>query len=372
MMQQKLKLLQPSASMEITRLAKKIEAEGVKVYPLSIGDTHFAPPEAIQKKYAEAIEKGHTHYGESMGLPELRQKIASYYPSGFHPDQVLITPGVKQGLYYLFLASDFKRVCVLEPAWLGYEATAILTGKEYIPVNIKEADWKKKISAIQFDALLICSPNNPDGKVFTRSELEFLKDLADKNKALLLIDEIYRNYIFDSKNNELEFLYKLPNVIILNGFSKSHAMTGYRIGYLITSDKSLMASCNKLQQNIATCTSTVAQYSATSFVEGLGEVERYSAYYKTNRDLVSEIIPELEQFKPQGAFYYFVNLNVFKIKDAVRFCKLLLEKEKIALVPGDAYGKDFTSWVRISFSINKEDLEAAMKKMKNFIKEYSE
>src|SRR5687768_9366875 len=162
--------LKPSASMEISRIADEIQKKGGKVYSLGIGDTHFPPPELITEKLSK-LSSPYSHYTISQGILELREEIAKNTTGLFKADEVLITPGLKQGLYYALDALEGKRVCVLEPAWLGYKALTIITQKEYLLVNTQENNWIEKLAAIKFDIIIICSPNNPNGKILDDNEI---------------------------------------------------------------------------------------------------------------------------------------------------------------------------------------------------------
>jgi len=355
--------LEPSASMQVMALGKKLAREGHKVFPLSVGDTHFAPPISIQNGLVEGLQKGFTHYQDARGLPELREMIASHYYPEYSPDEILVAPGVKQAMYYFFMAGNFKKVAVLEPAWLGYKAIAVLTGKEYISINYRDPDWMQKLQETEFDLLLGGTPNNPDGKIFTGEELDAIERAVEKNNAELALDEIYKPYDYDGKGGDTRFNGK-EYATLFNGFSKSHAMTGLRIGYMAMKNADRMKTCIKLQQNIATCANTMTMYAAISAPQGDGEVREFAKYYHENRELVKAIIPELAPFCPDGAFYYFIDLSTFGIADGTQFCQNLMQEKHIGLVPGLAFGKDFGSWARLSYCVDRDLLTEALQILK--------
>lgn len=365
-------MLKESVSMEITRIAKKYAAEGHKVFALSIGDTHFTLPKTIQEKLKLSIDNGYTHYLESMGIKELRQSISeTEFSSEYILEEILIVPGVKQGLYYFMNSFNGKRICILEPAWLGYHAICKMCNKEIIRVNIKKNDWIKKIKTLDFDALLLCTPNNPDGKIFSKQEMEAIYQLVSSKNATLIIDEIYSMLSFDDDiKGILNPYYSKKNVVTLTGFSKGYAATGLRIGCIATHDTSVMKQMNIVHQNTATCANSLAQYAFVNYRDAISEAQEYAEYYRINRDLIIELFPKLKLFKPSGGFYYFINLEEFGIKDAVRFCKDILDEKKIALVPGSAYGEGFYDWIRLSFSLDKNQLIEAIEIFKNYITDY--
>ncbi len=264
-----------------------------------------------------------------------------------------------------------KKICILEPAWLGYHAICQMCDKEIVKVNIKKDNWQSTIETLDFDALLLCSPNNPDGKIFSKEELDSISRIVNKKQAVLIIDEIYSIYSFGTDiKNILSPFYKENNTVVLTGFSKGYAATGLRIGCVAVHDTALMKQMNIIHQNTATCANSLAQYAFVNYQEALPEALRFAEYYSVNRELICKLLPELEVFKPDGGFYYFINLEKFGIRDAEQFCKNILEDKKIALVPGSAYGEGFDSWIRLSFSTDTMLLKEAIEIFRNYINEY--
>ncbi len=358
-----------SASMEVTRIAREYIKQGHTVYTLSVGDTHFNLPDSIQKKLTGALASGKNHYLDSLGLPELRSAISSHEFNGaYQPEEIIIVPGVKQGLYYFFKSIKEKKVALIEPAWLGYHSICELCDKEIIRINTHHIDWMEQLEKSDFECLLVCTPNNPDGKIFTAEELKKIHAIVSSKNARLLIDEIYALYSFDvDAKKAIAPFYKEKNVITFSGFSKGYAATGLRIGYVATHDAALLKSINIINQNTATCTNSLAQYAFLEYPQASREVEKYATYYKDNRDLICKLFPELRPFAPGGGFYFFIDLKKFGITDSDQFCKELLEQKKVALVPGSAYGEGFDSWARLSYSIDRADLEQGILVLKNYL-----
>lgn len=362
-------MVKESASMEITRIAREYIKQGHTVYTLSVGDTHFNLPVTIQQKLTEAMASGKTHYMDSLGLPELREKISFHeFNNAYTSSEIIIVPGVKQGLYYFFKAFERKKIALIEPAWLGYHSICELCDKEIIRINAHQHDWMEQLQQTDFDCLLLCTPNNPDGRIYTMEEMQKIYSIVSSKKAFLLIDEIYALYSFDSDVKKIVSpLYTKKDVITFSGFSKAYAATGLRIGYLATHDAALLKSINIINQNTATCTNSLAQYAFQSYTEAVKEVEKYAAYYKDNRDLICKLFPDLETYKPNGGFYFFIDLKKFGITDGDSFCKELLEQKKVAVVPGSSYGEGFDSWIRLSYSIDRKELEKGLLILKEYL-----
>jgi aspartate/methionine/tyrosine aminotransferase len=362
-----------SASMEVTRIAREYIKQGHTVYTLSVGDTHFNLPDSIQKKLTTALANGKTHYLDSLGLPELRKTISEHeFLQAYQPDEIIIVPGVKQGLYYFLKATTAKKIALIEPAWLGYHSICELCDKEIIRINAHHQDWMKELEKVDFDCLLLCTPNNPDGKIYTAEEMEKIYAIVSSKKALLLIDEIYALYSFDRDVKKIVSpYYRQKNVITFSGFSKAYAATGLRIGYVATHDAALLKSINIIHQNTATCANSLAQFAFHDYTQALKEVDKYAVYYKNNRDLICKLFPDLQPFKPAGGFYFFIDLKKFGIENSDEFCKELLEQKKIALVPGSAYGEGFDTWVRLSYSIDEKDLEQGVLILKDYLQQVS-
>ncbi|WP_375585595.1 pyridoxal phosphate-dependent aminotransferase [Cyclobacterium xiamenense] len=365
----KLKELKPSASMELTRMAKSMKDQGKKVYTLSIGDTHFNLPASLAAEIVNLPEAA-SHYGSAQGVAKLRESIAEIYED-YAADSVIIVPGLKQGFFYALEAIEGKRVAVLEPSWLGYQATCTLAGCEYLPVNTYKSDWTDTLKSMDFDILMLCSPNNPDGNIITANQVESLYSIATEKDAWVILDLIYERYTYIDIDIKalLRPILGYHKTIVGNGFSKSHAMTGYRIGYLLVKNANVMSNILKIQQNLATCASSFAQHLLSKNHSPI-EIENFVSYYRENRETVLNIFPEWKVFAPQGGFYFFVDLSVYGITDASEFCMDLLQNHGIAIVPGAAYGYGFDNYIRISFSLDRNGLEEALENLKNVLTTY--
>jgi aspartate/methionine/tyrosine aminotransferase len=366
-----LNALKPSVSMEILRIATEMKGRGIKVYSLSVGDTHFDPPADLRNRMSH-LPKGYSHYTVGQGLLELRKEISECNLKVFDASEILVTPGLKQGLYYVMMAIEAKKLCVLEPAWLGYKALAQITGKEYIPINTQEKNWLDALERLEFDILILCSPNNPDGKIWDKQTVEQFRRIALKKDAWIVTDEIYDLYDYTETpgENAIKKLHDYEKIVVGSGLSKSHAMTGFRLGYLMTRSNGLIQKMNNIHQNLATCAPAVSQYFSIGFSNLKDELTVFKDYYRINRDLVSKLMQKARRFKPDGGFYYFIDLKDYGILNGDIFCKELLENKSVALVPGSAYGTGYDSFIRLSFSIDRAELENALPLIDGFINEY--
>jgi aspartate/methionine/tyrosine aminotransferase len=360
-------LLKPSASMEVTRIAGELKKQGRNVYPLSAGDTHFPPPKSIINRLNQ-LPTAYSHYTNAEGIDELRMQIAHHY-SGYNTADVVVVPGLKQGLYYALEALQLNTLCVLEPAWLGYEATAVLANYETVSINTYEPNWKIELQSTAFDVIIICSPNNPDGNVLTDDDIEAILKASTKNQAWIITDFIYDKYIYKDDIEAHKQLLSYPRLIVGNGYSKSHAVTGFRAGYLLCKDSNVIKRIITMQQNLATCVPAISQYALLNADDANEEINHNAAYYNANKELILEIFPEWKPFEPQGGFYFFIDLSIYGIQDGKTFCEKLLSQKGVALVPGAAYGKGFDSYVRLSFSIDKVVLKEGLLAMKNYLNE---
>ncbi len=358
-----------SESMKVAGLARQLRLQGRDIVSLALGDSHFSPHPHIVEQINAAMQAGKTHYGDPQGLLALREQIAARLP-GKHwtPEHLLVVPGLKQGLYYLFDAILSRKICVLEPAWLGYQATAKLVGAETIAIDRTDPDWLDQLTRADFDTLVLCTPNNPDGKIFGGDEIRQLVDICREQNAWLISDEIYSIFDYTNQWKSLADLTDYDQLIICNGFSKSHAMTGFRIGWLASQNRELIATCLKLQQHIATCVNIPTQHGLAHVLAAEIECTADPNYYFENRNLVVETLPNLKPYRPSGGFYFFFPTTVFSDLTGYEFASQLLQQQGVAVVPGGAYGDNFENWIRLSFSVNRSDLHEGLRRIEDFAK----
>ena len=359
------KKIQPSKSMAIFQKVKELKQQGRDIISFSVGDTHFQPSPSILSNIHTPADS-YSHYTISKGIPELRVEIAERYNTD--AEDIVITNGVKQGIFYALTSLEGSTVCILDPAWLGYKETATICGKESLSISL-HGDWLSQLEDTSFDSLILCSPNNPDGKVFTEQEVKQIIKICNTKGAYIIFDNIYKRFDYSGKYSKSEeLILSYERSIITGGFSKSHAVTGFRIGYTICKDYRITDRINLLHQNIATCAPSISQYALLGLDNHDPAVEEYIKYYKENKILVSDIIPDLQKYSPDGGFYYFLDVSDFGFDDGQTFCREALDKKGIAMVPGDAYG-DYKTYVRLSFSVDRDLLTRGLTELKEFMYE---
>ncbi len=217
----------------------------------------------------------------------------------------------------------------------------------------------------------MCNPNNPNGKMFTEEEIKIIVDIAKEKNVHLISDEIYSHFSYDLKYISLSnYIDQYKNIYIMNGFSKAFAMSGMRIGFIATTNKNILNLIEKLQQNITTCTNSIAQYSLIDFDKASLKIKEMVNYYKQNREIVRQSNSSFAKYKPEGGFYYFIDLKEFDINNSVEFSRYLLENHKVAVVPGLAYGDNFGSWIRISICQDKLILKKGVSRINTCIYNY--
>ncbi|HOK40478.1 MAG TPA: aminotransferase class I/II-fold pyridoxal phosphate-dependent enzyme [bacterium] len=356
------------------------------VISLGVGEPDFSTPWHIRKVMIEGLENEMTMYTSNLGLLELRQEIANYYKRTFNLDyvaenQVLVTVGVSEGLDLAFRAiiNPGDEILIPSPSYVSYEPNVLLCGG--VPVKIYsyfENKFKPSIEEIRkkitkkTKAILLAYPNNPTGMSFTKEELIEIAEIAKENDLIVLSDEIYSQLTYEINHTTIAALPDMKErTIILNGFSKSHAMTGARIGYAI-GQVDIIAAMMKIHQYTILCAPTISQLGAIEALRN-GEKERIKMRdtYKIRRNYIVEQFNKLgfECHLPEGAFYIFPSIRKFKIHSE-EFAKRLLEEEKVAVVPGTAFcdeeiGKDF---IRCAYATDIELIKKAVERIERFLK----
>ncbi|HEV8150324.1 MAG TPA: pyridoxal phosphate-dependent aminotransferase [Gemmatimonadales bacterium] len=383
--------LRASETMAVSAEAKQRKAAGEDILDLGAGEPDFETPAPAAQAGILAIQHGYTHYPPNNGLSELRQAIAknlSRLSGGrsVHAENIVVSSGSKQALFNacfsLFGPKD--KVLVPIPAWVSYPQIVHLARAE--PVLIPgAADWGLKVSADDLErhtdklvrGLILCSPCNPTGAVYTLSELKAIAAWARRHEVWIIADEIYRR-IFYGEGSAPSFLdlpdEELERLVLITGASKAYAMTGWRIGCALAPSHVAKAIAN-LQSHITSGANHPAQWAAvTAFndPEVEADVQRMVAAFARRRDLVVQRFrdeaPGIEFVEPHGAFYFFFRVDGLGADPTLTgqtFCERLLRKEGVALVAGAAFGDD--RWVRLSYSVSERELGAALDRILRFI-----
>mgnify|MGYP001572041783 FL=1 len=360
--------------------AKELEAKGKRIFHFEMGEPDFPSPDHIINAAISALKSGDTHYTLSMGLPELREEIcrATNKDLGFRPniDQVLVTPGGHSVIYLALrcLVNPGEEVIVSDPGFPAYYSAVKYIGAKIITVPIKEennfrmnpADIRKKISK-NTKLIIINSPHNPTGAVLAKEEIEEIALIAQDNSVFLLTDEIYSRMIYSLHHYSPAIKDGCQQrTIIINGFSKSHAMTGWRLGYAI-GPKEVIEKMNLLLQTIIACHSPFIQRGGISALTGSQRaVSLMMEKYKKRRDVIVKglnSLPGVSCLTPDGAIYAFPNISGTGLTSQ-EFSDLMLEEAGVALLPGTNFGECGKGYARLCFATSVDIIKEGIEKMR--------
>lgn len=352
---------------------------------LGVGEPDFATPWHIRSEAVRALEKGNTYYTANRGLSELRREISKYMNETINIEyipetEILVSVGASEALDATLraLVDVGDEVLIPEPSFVCYNPCTVLAGGTPVAVNTYEKDeFKLTPEALQAaitpksKVLILPYPNNPTGGIMTKEDLEKLVPIIKKANLAVISDEIYSELTYTGKHFSIASLPGMRNrTIVVNGFSKSFAMTGWRLGFACAHGD-IMQAIVKIHQYGIMSAPTFSQYAAIEALKnGRPDIERMKDEYNQRRKfLVSELnAMGMDCFNPRGAFYAFPSVKKFGLTSE-KFCEKLLYKEKLAVVPGDAFGESGEGHIRISYAYSIESLETALKRMRKFIKE---
>lgn len=382
--------IKPAATRAITDVANAMKAKGMETVSLAMGEPDFPTPEAGIQYAIDAMRNGHTHYTSVQGVIELRKEVSKYYKERFNLDfnvnQITTGTGAKLIVYEALgvLIDPGDEVIIITPAWVSYvEQIRLLDGNPVLVDSTKnnfEPDIRDISDAItdKTVAIIINSPNNPTGTLYSDRFWIDLCHLAIEKDIVIINDEIYERLCYGHNyKNPLQLCPEaLNHIITINGVSKSYAMTGWRLGFALGCEK-LISKMTKFQGHLTSCASSISQWASIGAIrEAQGSVESMRDEYLKRRNFILNKLSEMPYIKtqkPEGAFYVFPDISGCyglkydgnQITDDISFCTLLLEKAGVALVPGTAFL--CSGHVRISYAASIEDLSIAMDKMKNFL-----
>jgi aminotransferase len=353
------------------------------VITLGIGEPNFVTPEHIRNKGIESVQRGNTAYTNNSGTIELRQAISRYilrlYGLEYDPcNQVLVTVGVSEALFLALKAvlNPGDEVLVVEPCFVANAAAVEMAGGVPIRIDtyvqnsfqVTGADLEQSVTS-RTKAILISYPNNPTGAVLSRERLLEIAAVAEKYDLVVISDEIYERLVYDVSHicfASLPGMY--DRTILLSGMSKSFAMTGWRIGYA-TAPVALMEAMRKLHQYLIMSAPTMGQEAALEALEhGEEDVEMMRAAYDRRRRLLVGGFNQLGMtcFEPHGAFYTFPSITATGMADE-EFCDRLLHEERVAVIPGSAFGRSGAGFVRASYTNSEENIERALERLQRFM-----
>ena len=377
--------VQPSATLAAGAKARQLKAEGIHVFDFSLGEPDFITPEHICQAALQAMKDGHTHYTPASGIAELRAAVARWYQKTYGiqytADQVVISSGAKHSIHNTLAAvvGPGDEVIIPTPYWVSYSDLVQMTGASYVLVpttpetgfRITPEQFRKALTP-RSRLLMLNSPSNPTGAVYSRKELEALADIVLDAGITVLSDEIYERLLYGDARATC-FATLRPGLadrtITISGASKTYAMTGWRIGWAL-GPKHVIKAMGDIQSQQTGNPCSVSQYAALAALEGEQEcIEKMRKEFEARRDLVCrrlQAIPGVKLLPPDGSFYAFFSVTSHfgralagkKVTDSAGFCQVALESVHVTLVPGSAFGAE--GYVRLSFATSREQINGGL------------
>ena len=355
------------------------------ILKLTLGEPDFNTPEHVKKAGIEAIEGNYSHYSGMSGLPDARQAATQFLEKKYNLNydwqtEVMVTIGgteaISASLLGILEAGD--KVILPAPIYPGYEPVITLAGAEPVYLDTSDNGFVLAPEVLeealethgeQVKAVILNYPSNPTGVTYSRDEVKALAEVLKKYPVFVISDEIYSELTYDEKHVSIAE-YLREQTILINGLSKSHAMTGWRIGFIFAPQE-LTKEIIKVHQYLVTAATTISQKAAVqALVEGIDDAQVMKKEYLIRRDFVFDKMTELgfEVAKPSGAFYVFAKIPAQCIQDSMEFCVDLAQKEALAVIPGIAFGDAGEGYIRISYAASLESLTEAMARMERYIK----
>ncbi|NFF81692.1 pyridoxal phosphate-dependent aminotransferase [Clostridium botulinum] len=384
--------ISPSITLEITAKAKALKNEGIDVVSFGAGEPDFNTPQNIINAAIKAMEEGKTKYTPAGGILELKEVICKKFKKDnnleYKTNQITISTGAKQCLANVFMAilNPGDEVLIPVPYWVSYpELVKLADGVPVFVETVKENNYKYTIEDLEkcvtnkTKAILLNSPNNPTGTIYHEEELKEIASFAKKHDMFIVSDEIYEKLIYDNEEHISiaslsEDAYK--RTIVINGVSKTYAMTGWRLGY-VAADEKVTKLMTSIQSHMTSNVNSITQYAAIEAISGpeeeLGKmVKEFENRRNFMLDKLSKI-NELSVLRPNGAFYIMVNIEkylntIFKgnsITNSVEFSKVLLEEEKVAVIPGSGFGLE--NYIRLSYATSMDIIEKGIDRLSIFL-----
>ena len=365
--------VEPSATLAISNAASKLEADGVDVVDLSVGEPDFPTPENVVEAGKAALDAGHTGYTPSNGIPALKEAIVDKLDADgleHSTDEIIITPGGKQALYETFqtLIDDGDEVVLLDPAWVSYEAMAKMAGGTLSRIDLSESEFQLEpvldelagTVSDETELLVINSPSNPSGAVFTDTALEGVRDLAVDHDVNVISDEIYDAITYDTEQTSLGSLKGMGDrTVTINGFSKAYSMTGWRLGYLAAPEE-LVEQAGKLHSHSVSCAANFVQHAGVEALENTDDaVAEMRDAFEERRDMLVDLFGEYGKDVPvpDGAFYMMLPVD----QDDTAWCEGAIEEAHVATVPGSAFGTP--GYARLSYAASEERLREGVDRL---------
>jgi aspartate/methionine/tyrosine aminotransferase len=368
---------------EVLARARALEAEGKHVIHLEIGEPDFDTPDYIVQAGIKALREGHTHYGPSAGLPEVRAAIAAYAGAmrgiQVRPEEVVMTPGGKPVMFFgmMALVDPLDEVLYPNPGFPIYESVIRYLGASAVPLRLRE-DREFSLDVDELEAritprtkmLILNTPANPTGGVIPKRDLERVAELACKHDFWVLADEIYARILYEGEHHSILSLPGMrERTILLDGHSKTYAMTGWRLGFAVA-PKPVADMIAKFMTNCNSCTASFTQIAGMAAVQGpQDEAEAMVAEFRRRRDLIVDglnRIPKVRCLRPKGAFYVFPNIEATGVPSAA-LAGMLLQEAGVATLAGTSFGAYGEGYLRLSYANSQANIRAALQRMQALI-----
>ena len=383
MLHERARQLAGESAFDVLRRAQELEAAGREVVHLEIGQPDFPTPAHIRAAAARALDEGHTGYGPSQGLPELRDAIAEKAGElrglSFSPEEIVVAPGAKALLFYAInaLAGPGDEVIYPDPGFPAYQSVIAHSGATPVPLPLREetgfrfdADEFRGLVSDRTRLVILNSPQNPTGGVLEREDLRAVAAAAVENDFRILSDEIYLHFCYDSPFETIASVEEAgERVIIIDGFSKTYSMTGWRLGYALL-PPSLVKTFDLYNVNIASCACTFSQHAAVEALRGPQDsVTSMVAEFRERRDYLVEGLNSIRGIScdtPGGAFYAFANITKTGSSSAELASRLLAEAG-VAVLSGASFGPCGEGYIRLSYATSMEKLRSGIERMTNLL-----
>lgn len=385
----------PSITLAITSKAKQMKKDGADIIILGAGEPDFNTPENIRNAAIKAINEGFTKYTQASGIDELKSAIAKKFQRdnnlSYSNSQIMISTGAKQCIWNVFAAilNPGDEVIVPKPYWVSYpELIKLVDGVPVFAFGDENNNFKYTKSVLEdavssrTKAILINNPNNPTGAVYTKDELTMIAEFARKHDLIIVSDEIYEKFNYES--DEYTSIASISSdsynrTIIIHGVSKTYAMTGWRIGYTLGNEK-VIKLMSSMQSHTTSNPNSIAQYAAMEALNGdKTSVKEMVDEFKKRRDYIVEKINYTDMLsckKPDGAFYIMINISKMlgkviegnKINNSIDFSNVLLNKARVAVIPGDGFG--VSEFIRISYAASMDNVKEGIRRIVKFVEDY--
>ena len=386
MFSKRINKLSPSLTIAISQKARELKAKGKSILAFSAGEPDFDTPDVIKKEAIKAINEGFTKYTPVAGIPELLEAIKIKLKRDnnleYEIDEIIVSNGAKQSLFNIMacLIDEGDEVIIPSPYWVTYPEIVKYHGGKVVTINTDETTNFKITPTMLKNAitnktkmLILTTPSNPTGAVYSKEELIKISNILKDTNIWVVSDEMYEKLIYDKEFTSVGSINEdmLNRTITINGLSKSHAMTGWRFGYLATKNKELIKNINKLQSQMTSNINSITQKAAIPALLGEADkdVENMIKEFKKRRDYVYKAFNEIEGLKANkvdGAFYIFVNHKQIT-NNSMEFALNLLDKKGVAVVPGVGFGSE--GYFRFSFATDLDTIKKGIAKIKEYIKE---